>query len=142
MPRLLIAASGTGVHIFPALSVAESLPDSWDITWLGVPDRLEVELVPNTYKKKTIPVSALQGGKSQKILKMVRLLLSSISVARFIRRNAIEVVFTTGGYIAAPTIIASVFSDIALITSGFSFKSIVKEDFFFLILLLCTFIGE
>ena len=90
MPRLLIAASGTGGHIFPALSVAESLPDAWDITWLGVPDRLEIELVPDTYKKKTIPVSALQGGKIQKILQMVRLLVSSIAVARYIKRNNIH----------------------------------------------------
>ncbi len=115
MPRLLIAASGTGGHIFPALSVAESLPDSWDITWLGVPDRLEVELVPHIYRKKTIPVSALQGGKIQKILKMVRLLLSSICVARFIKRNAIQVVFTTGGYIAAPAIIAAKLSGVSVL---------------------------
>ena len=53
MPRILIAASGTGGHIFPALSLAESLPKSWKIEWLGVPNRLETELVPKKFELVT-----------------------------------------------------------------------------------------
>jgi UDP-N-acetylglucosamine--N-acetylmuramyl-(pentapeptide) pyrophosphoryl-undecaprenol N-acetylglucosamine transferase len=49
MPRLLIAASGTGGHIYPALSFANSLSNCWEIEWLGVSNRLEVELVPEKY---------------------------------------------------------------------------------------------
>ena len=49
MSRLLIAASGTGGHNYPALSFADSLPNTWEIDWLGVPNRLEVELVPEKY---------------------------------------------------------------------------------------------
>ena len=41
MTKLLIAASGTGGHIYPALSVVQALPEYWDISWLGVKDRLE-----------------------------------------------------------------------------------------------------
>ena len=44
MTKLLIAASGTGGHIYPALSVVEALPESWNICWLGVEDRLEQAL--------------------------------------------------------------------------------------------------
>ncbi|MGL4499001.1 MAG: glycosyltransferase, partial [Planktothrix sp.] len=50
--RLLIAASGTGGHLFPAIATAENLSD-FEIEWLGVPDRLERELVPSQYPLHT-----------------------------------------------------------------------------------------
>ncbi len=115
MPRLLIAASGTGGHIFPALSIAEALPESWHITWLGVPDRLENEVLSKKYELKTIPASALQGKGLKKVFQMVKLLISSIFVIRLIKRRRIQMVFTTGGYIAAPAIIASKLCGISII---------------------------
>ena len=47
--RLLIAAGGTGGHIYPALAVASSLrarPDAAELTWLGGHRGLEASLVP------------------------------------------------------------------------------------------------
>ncbi len=115
MPRLLIAASGTGGHIFPALSVAKSLSDSWKICWLGVPDRLENEVVPTEYEMTTIRVSALQAKGIRKIFQMMKLLISTVFVVRLIRRRRIQMVFTTGGYIAAPAIIASKLCGISVV---------------------------
>ena len=32
--NLLVAASGTGGHIFPALAVSKEVEDEWNIHWL------------------------------------------------------------------------------------------------------------
>ncbi len=115
MPRLLIAASGTGGHIFPALSVAESLPDHWEISWLGVPHRLENDVIPKKYPLIKIPVTGLQEQGIKKLLKIFQLLWSTIDVFKIIIRRDIQIVFTTGGYIAVPVILASKLSGIRVV---------------------------
>tara|TARA_Y100001968_G_scaffold115502_2_gene104839 strand:+ start:607 stop:1665 length:1059 start_codon:yes stop_codon:yes gene_type:complete len=107
MPRLLIAASGTGGHIYPALSLAESLSDSWKIEWLGVPNRLETELVPKRYNLIKLKVGGLRGNILRKIFDIWKLLFSSIRVSFLLRQKKINVVFTTGGYISAPCILGA-----------------------------------
>jgi len=107
MSSLLIAASGTGGHLFPALAVAQALPSDWQIQWLGVPDRLETELVPSEIPLHTVNAGGLQGRGLEKLINLLRLLGASWSVRQLIRREGIRVVFSTGGYIAAPAILAA-----------------------------------
>lgn len=107
MTRLLIAASGTGGHLFPALAVAEAMPADWTIHWLGVPDRLEQELVPQTYVLHSVQAGGLQGRGLRQLLNLLRLLTASWSVWRLIGRERIRLVFSSGGYIAAPAILAA-----------------------------------
>ena len=107
MPTLLIAASGTGGHLFPALAVAEALPSDWRVCWLGVPDRLETSLVPSRYPLHTVRAGGLQGRGLRRLLNLVQLLLASLAVRRLIRRERVDAVFSSGGYIAAPAILAA-----------------------------------
>ena len=105
--RLLIAASGTGGHLFPALAVAEELSD-YEIEWLGVPHRLENSLVPEKYQLNIISVEGFQQGLGIKTFKIAFRFLSSIfQVQKLIKEHQIDAVFTTGGYIAAPAILAA-----------------------------------
>ena len=97
MPRLLIAASGTGGHLFPALAVADFLADRWQINWLGVPDRLERQLVPDRYPLTTVRAGGLQGRGLRKLLQLLQLIGSSGAVRQLFRRRHVSVVFTTGG---------------------------------------------
>ena len=105
--RLLIAASGTGGHLFPAIAMAQQLQD-YKIEWLGVPDRLERELVPTQYPLHTIPVEGFQQRFGLGTLKILGRLASSVhQVRQLLKTQKIDGVFTTGGYIAGPAIIAA-----------------------------------
>ena len=115
MPRLLIAASGTGGHIYPALALADSLSNSWEIEWLGVPNRLEIELVPKKYNLIILKVGGLQGNIFRKIFELVKLVFASIQVSILLRKNKIDVIFTTGGYISAPSILAAKLTGIPIL---------------------------
>ena len=106
MARLLIAASGTGGHLYPALAVAEALP-TWQVHWLGVPDRLERQLVPDIYPLHLVQAGGLQGSGPRRLLNLLRLLGAVVPTCRLIRHHRIQAVFSTGGYIAAPAILAA-----------------------------------
>ncbi|MFM5889158.1 MAG: undecaprenyldiphospho-muramoylpentapeptide beta-N-acetylglucosaminyltransferase [Dolichospermum sp.] len=107
--KLLIAASGTGGHLFPAIALAEKLPE-YNIEWLGVPNRLETHLVPKTYPLHTIAVEGFQQGLSLRSLRtFVKLIAAILKVKRILKQGKFHGVFTTGGYIAAPAVIAARF---------------------------------
>lgn len=104
--RLLIAASGTGGHLFPAIATAEKLDDC-EIEWLGVPERLERQLVPKQYRLNTIPVEGFQQRGLATLRVLAKLVGSIWQVRRLLKQGQFRGVFTTGGYIAAPAIIAA-----------------------------------
>jgi len=92
--------------VFPALAVAEQLPE-YHIEWLGVPDRLEKQLVPSQYPLHFVDVEGFQ----QRGLAVVRVLAkfakSLVQVRSLLQKGQFDGVFTTGGYIAAPAVIAA-----------------------------------
>lgn len=105
--RLLIAASGTGGHLFPAIATAQQLSD-YQIEWLGVPNRVEKALVPPEYPLHTITVEGFQQRFGLGTLRIVgRLTASVFQVRRLLKSRNFDAVFTTGGYIAGPAIIAA-----------------------------------
>jgi UDP-N-acetylglucosamine--N-acetylmuramyl-(pentapeptide) pyrophosphoryl-undecaprenol N-acetylglucosamine transferase len=106
-PKLLIAASGTGGHLFPALATASELTD-YQIEWLGVSDRLETQLVPDCYPLHPIAVEGFQQKLGLGTLRTVRRLVRSVfTVRQLLQQGQFQAVLTTGGYIAAPAVVAA-----------------------------------
>jgi UDP-N-acetylglucosamine--N-acetylmuramyl-(pentapeptide) pyrophosphoryl-undecaprenol N-acetylglucosamine transferase len=111
--RLLIAAGGTGGHIYPALAVARSLsatPDAPDLRWLGGHRGLEAALVPAA----GIPFGRLAARSLRTtdadvhaVLDPVRLAASVPQAAAFLVRHRPDAIFTTGGYVAVPVLVAA-----------------------------------
>lgn len=104
--KILIAASGTGGHLFPAIATAEHLHQT--IEWLGVPDRLETNLVPEQYPLHTVRMGGVQGKLGLGSIKILtQFIQATVATRRLLQQGNFQGVFTTGGYIAAPAIIAA-----------------------------------
>ncbi len=105
--NLLVAASGTGGHIFPALTIVDNLDRNWKINWLGIQNRCEINLVPKEYKLFTLDIDCPQGNNLALLIKYSRLFIATIPVIRIMISRKIKLVFATGGYISVPSIIAA-----------------------------------
>jgi UDP-N-acetylglucosamine--N-acetylmuramyl-(pentapeptide) pyrophosphoryl-undecaprenol N-acetylglucosamine transferase len=111
--RLLIAGGGTGGHIYPALAVARSLrerPDPPRLRWLGGHRGLEASLVPPA----GIPLTRLAARSLRTtdadvhaVLDPIRLGASVPQAVAILLRERPAAIFTTGGYVAVPVLLAA-----------------------------------
>ena len=111
--RLVIAGGGTGGHIYPALAVARSLRarhDAAELSWIGGHRGLEASIVPAA----GIPFRrlALRSLRSTEIdvhavLDPLRLGGSVPQAAAILARERPAAIFTTGGYVAIPVLLAA-----------------------------------
>jgi UDP-N-acetylglucosamine--N-acetylmuramyl-(pentapeptide) pyrophosphoryl-undecaprenol N-acetylglucosamine transferase len=111
--RLLIAAGGTGGHIYPALAVARSLrarPDGPSLHWVGGRRGLEASLVPAAGIGLTrLAARSLRTTEADvhAVLDPIRLGLSVPQAAVILARERPAAIFTTGGYVAVPIMLAA-----------------------------------
>jgi UDP-N-acetylglucosamine--N-acetylmuramyl-(pentapeptide) pyrophosphoryl-undecaprenol N-acetylglucosamine transferase len=115
--RLLIAGGGTGGHIYPALAVARSLRDprrnpgrDVELRWLGGHRGLESSLV----RAAGIPFTRLLLRSLRLVQRDVHLVLDPLrlgasipQVAALLVRERPAAIFTTGGYVAVPVVLAA-----------------------------------
>jgi len=104
--NLLVAASGTGGHIFPALAVSKEVEDEWNIHWLGIQQRLDANFIPKKYNLKTLNIRTPRKNIFL-FYQYIEILMSTFQIIRILKEKKINLVFTTGGYLSAPTIVAS-----------------------------------
>ena len=98
--RALIAAGGTGGHVYPALAVAGRLLDSgWSVDWVGTERGIEQRLVPAAgIPLHHLSVSGLRGknllARGLGIFRLLRAVMESLAV---MRRVQPDVVLGMGG---------------------------------------------
>lgn len=119
MNRILIAAAGTGGHVFPALAVAEQLRSyGWHVVWLGTDEgRLESRVVPAAgFALQTVAMQGIRGhGVLRKLLLPITLLKAFWQCRKLLAAERIQLVLTFGGYVCAPAGLAAKWCGIPLL---------------------------
>ncbi|HET7027177.1 MAG TPA: UDP-N-acetylglucosamine--N-acetylmuramyl-(pentapeptide) pyrophosphoryl-undecaprenol N-acetylglucosamine transferase [Candidatus Limnocylindrales bacterium] len=111
--RLLIAGGGTGGHIYPALAVARSLHERADdaqIRWLGGHRGLEAAIVPPSgIRVRRLWLRSLRsvGRDVHLVLDPARLAASIPQAAALLAAWRPSAIFTTGGFVAIPVLLAA-----------------------------------
>lgn len=103
----MISGGGTGGHIYPAISIAQSLQEmlqSVDILFVGAKGKMEMEKVPKAgFKIEGLWISGIQRKLSgQNLLFPAKLISSLLGASRLIKRFKPDVVVGVGGYASGP----------------------------------------
>lgn len=111
--RLVIAGGGTGGHIYPALAVARSLRarhDAAELGWIGGHRGLEASIVPAAgipFQRLALRSLRSVGLDVHALLDPLRLGASIPQAAAILTRERPAAIFTTGGYVAIPVLLAA-----------------------------------
>lgn len=104
-----MAGGGTGGHVIPALAVARELAARGHTpVFVGTETGFEAKLVPvSGFTLEFIQIGGLKRvGATQKIRTLAQLPLSAVRVFRMLDRYRPAAIFSMGGYVAGPVVLA------------------------------------
>jgi UDP-N-acetylglucosamine--N-acetylmuramyl-(pentapeptide) pyrophosphoryl-undecaprenol N-acetylglucosamine transferase len=115
--RVIIAAGGTGGHIFPGIAIAREFKErdqSTAILFVGTARGLEAKIVPRAgFDLELIKVGALKGVSIFERTKSLGALPPSfVAARRILKRFKPDVVIGVGGYSSGPTLLMAALSRI------------------------------
>lgn len=109
--KIVIAGGGTGGHVLPALSVIEELQRRnvpMELLWIGSKNGVE----GNEARARGIPFQAISTGKFRRypdfktVTDAARVPLGVPQAWRILRKFHPDVIFSTGGYVSTPSVVA------------------------------------
>jgi UDP-N-acetylglucosamine--N-acetylmuramyl-(pentapeptide) pyrophosphoryl-undecaprenol N-acetylglucosamine transferase len=119
MPRTFVmAGGGTGGHVVPALAVARELRSrGYQALFIGVQRGMEARLVPaEGFPIEWIEIGGLNRvGLQQKIVTLADLPLSVWHAARILDRVKPPAIFSMGGFVAGPVLMAALWKRIPVV---------------------------
>lgn len=107
--KIIISGGGTGGHIFPAISIANTLKKRFpevEILFVGAENRMEMEKVPAAgYDIIGLPVSGFDRAHLMNNIKVLARLAKSLRLARkTIQEFKPDIAVGVGGYASGPTL--------------------------------------
>jgi UDP-N-acetylglucosamine--N-acetylmuramyl-(pentapeptide) pyrophosphoryl-undecaprenol N-acetylglucosamine transferase len=114
----VLTGGGTGGHVFPALAVGQVLRDRGHrLLFIGTPDGMEAKLVPPAgFEMEFIRSGGLNRVGFRKQAQSAIRLPASIGTARkLLLRYRPHAIFSTGGYVAGPVMVAAVLTRIPIV---------------------------
>ena len=113
--KVIIAAGGTGGHIFPGIALAHEFKrrdERAEILFVGTPRGLESKIVPHAgFDLELISVGALKGvSLFERVKSLIGLPLSFVRALRILRRFKPDVVIGVGGYSSGPLLLMAALS--------------------------------
>lgn len=115
--RVIIAAGGTGGHIYPGVAIAREFKrrdEATEVLFVGTPRGLESKIVPREgFALEMIQIGALKGvSVAERARSLTQLPVSFVSALRILRRFKPDVVIGVGGYSSGPTLLMASFARI------------------------------
>jgi UDP-N-acetylglucosamine--N-acetylmuramyl-(pentapeptide) pyrophosphoryl-undecaprenol N-acetylglucosamine transferase len=112
--KVLIAAGGTGGHIYPGIAVANEImrrDKTSEVLFVGTSKGLETRIVPeNGFQLSLISSSGLKSVGVKNLIKGVAVLPKSfVEAARLIREFRPDVAVGAGGYVSGPVLMVAKF---------------------------------
>lgn len=108
--RIVIATGGTGGHIYPALSLADTLLEDKEneVLFIGSSSRMEAKEIPEKgYEFKGINVLSASGGLANKVKSSFSLVKSTNECIKILKEYKPDIVIGFGNYISVPVVLAA-----------------------------------
>lgn len=104
--KIAVVAGGTGGHIYPALTLAESLKErGHELVFFGSNDRMEKEIIPTTpFKFVGMDVVSTQGNPVKKAISLLSMVSTYYKCLKLLK--GFDMVIGFGNYISVPVVLA------------------------------------
>ena len=118
--RIIITGGGTGGHIYPALALARHIRQvnpGAEILFVGASGGMEETLIPQAgFSLETLPVKGMPRKLNVRLLQVFYLMgKSTMQAAKILEKFRPAFVIGTGGYAAAPLVVAALRRRISVI---------------------------